>query len=75
VPRRLTRRVARIHWNPAAAGERLASLRENGFDARALSPQGVPGLRPVRDDPPDLFIVDSTAGPLTDVRRAHHYDG
>jgi hypothetical protein len=50
-------RVALIHWNREVVplAERL---RAAGYELTVLSPQGMPGLRPVRDDPPDALVID-----------------
>lgn len=50
-------RVVLVHWNRDI--ETLAErLRSAGHDPELLSPQGAPGLRGVRDEPPDAFVID-----------------
>jgi CheY-like chemotaxis protein len=51
-------RIVLIHWNPDAVEERAERLRRAGHEVIVPAEQNSPGLRAVRDDPPDAFLVD-----------------
>jgi CheY-like chemotaxis protein len=58
-----TARVTLIHWTEAEGLRREAQLREAEFDARLLPPSSPPNVRAIRDDPPDVVIIDLTRLP------------
>jgi len=51
-------RLVLVHWNAAEAAECLARLRRAGHHGRHHAPQGGPGLRAVRRERPDTFVID-----------------
>jgi CheY-like chemotaxis protein len=51
-------RAVLIHWKPEEAAARLEALSAVGFDAVLLTPDGMPALRALRDNPPDVFVID-----------------
>jgi hypothetical protein len=51
-------RLLLIHWNEEEGAACVRILRAAGFDARHLAPRGSAGLRPLREDPPDAFVID-----------------
>lgn len=51
-------RIVLIHRDPEAATERAELLRRAGHRVEVPPDQSGPGLRAVRDDPPDVFLVD-----------------
>jgi CheY-like chemotaxis protein len=50
-------RVVIVHWNRGVS-PLVAALKNARYEVEPLSPQGAPGLRGVRDDPPDAFVID-----------------
>jgi hypothetical protein len=50
------RRVVVVHFNPPNLDKRLARLA--GFRVEVLTPRGPADLRPLRERPPDAFVVD-----------------
>jgi hypothetical protein len=49
-------RVVVVHFNPPNLDKRLARLR--GHDVETVVPNGVADLKPLRERPPDAFVVD-----------------
>jgi hypothetical protein len=50
------RRVVVVHFNPPNLDKRLAKLSE--FDVETVVPKGPAELKPLRERPPDAFVVD-----------------
>jgi hypothetical protein len=50
------RRVVVVHFNPPNLDKRLAKLSE--FDVATVVPKGPAELKPLRERPPDAFVVD-----------------
>jgi len=55
--------IVLIHWNAREAKERARNLRALGHKIRILSNSEKPDLSPIRESPPDLFLVDLTRLP------------
>ncbi len=51
-------RVVLIHWKPAEAATPAELLRSFGHEVTVLAPDGAAGLRPLRTDPPEAFVID-----------------
>ena len=51
-------RVLLVHWNAAEAAERAERLRRAGHEVAFHAEQGGKGLRKLRDDPPEAFVID-----------------
>lgn len=51
-------RIILFHWHAAEAEERAERLRSAGHEVTALSKGGTPSWRPIRNDPPDAFVID-----------------
>jgi CheY-like chemotaxis protein len=52
-------RVLLVHWNEGEAEERAARLRKLGYGVDChWNQQDAGGLRAVRDEPPDAFVID-----------------
>ncbi|MHC4470605.1 MAG: PleD family two-component system response regulator [Planctomycetota bacterium] len=51
-------RIVLVHWNAAEGEERADRMRSSGHDVRVHSDEGGAGLRAVREDPPDAFVID-----------------
>ena len=51
-------RVMLIHWKAAEIEERAARLRKAGFSVEGFSTADGIKLRGIRDDPPDVFVID-----------------
>jgi CheY-like chemotaxis protein len=49
-------RVVVVHFNPPNLDKRLARL--SGNDVESLTPKGQADLKPLRESPPDAFVVD-----------------
>ncbi len=48
-----------VHWNAAEAAPKVARLRDAGFDAAHMLPQGsTPLRRALREDPPAAIVID-----------------
>jgi hypothetical protein len=47
-----------IHWNAGEAPERRARLERAGYEARFEDGGGTPLLRRIREDPPDVVVID-----------------
>jgi len=58
-----TRRAVLIHWKPAEAEARLPVLRNAGWDAECVTPDGSAGLAGIRADPPQAVVIDLTRLP------------
>ena len=52
----MPRRVVVVHFNPPNLDKRLAKLSE--FDVETVVPEGPAELKPLRERPPDAFVVD-----------------
>lgn len=52
----MPRRVVVVHFNPPNLDKRLAKL--SGFDVETVVPKGPAELKPLRERPPDAFVVD-----------------
>jgi CheY-like chemotaxis protein len=52
-----------IHWNREQAGRNEARLSASGYDVAAWPVEGPAELRILRDDPPDLFVIDLSRSP------------
>ena len=50
------RRVVLVHFNPPNLDKRLSRLR--GHDVETVVPKGPADLKPLRERPPDVFVVD-----------------
>lgn len=50
------RRVVVVHFNPPNLDKRLARL--SGHDVETVVPNGPADLKPLRERPPDVFVVD-----------------
>jgi hypothetical protein len=50
------RRVVVVHFNPPNLDKRLAQLA--GHDVETVVPKGPADLKPLRERPPDAFVVD-----------------
>jgi hypothetical protein len=55
-------RVVIVHWNRDVS-PLVAALSKARYEVEPRSPQGMPGLRGVRDDPPDAFVIDPERRP------------
>jgi hypothetical protein len=51
-------RIVVLHPSPDEVSAGMARLRKAGHEVRSLWPQGMPGLAPLRKDPPDAFVID-----------------
>ena len=51
-------RVGLIHWNAKEGKERQTLLRRAGYNARVHLPENATGLRPLRENPPRVFLID-----------------
>ena len=51
-------RVLLFHWNADEAEERADRLRKVGYDVTTQSSQDSTSYRPIRDAPPDAFVID-----------------
>lgn len=56
-------RVLLIHWNAAEAEALLDKLRRAGHQPEMLTPDGTAGLRALRQNPPEAFIIDLSRMP------------
>lgn len=56
-------RVLLIHWNAKEAQPRLEALRAAGHEARHAAPDGQAGVRQLRANLPDVFVIDLTRNP------------
>ena len=52
------RRLCLVHWDIAEAEKRAPGLRNLGYEVECAAPMGYPGLRPLRDAPPDVVVID-----------------
>jgi DNA-binding response OmpR family regulator len=50
------RRVVVLHFNPPNLDKRLARL--SGLAVETVTPKGSADLKPLRERPPDVFVVD-----------------
>jgi CheY-like chemotaxis protein len=51
-------RVILVHWNATEAEACLLRLRRARHNVRLHAPQGAPGVRLLREHPPDAFVID-----------------
>jgi hypothetical protein len=51
-------RVLLIHWRQEEGAARLAFLKAAGYEAECLVPRGGPDLRSLREQLPDVFVID-----------------
>jgi hypothetical protein len=51
-------RLVLIHWNSKEGAERIQELQALGHNAEVCTPDGGAGLRPHRENPPQLFVID-----------------
>ena len=51
-------RVVLVHWKRAEAQERLFEFAAAGFEVALLDTSGSPGLKALKEDPPDAFVID-----------------
>ena len=51
-------RIVLFHWHAAEAEERAERLRRTGHQVTALARGDAPFLRPMRSDPPEIFVID-----------------
>jgi CheY-like chemotaxis protein len=51
-------RVLLVNWNAEETSLRADALRAHGFLPRTLEPHGLPALRALREDPPDVILID-----------------
>jgi len=52
-----------IHWNAAEAQEPAARLRRARHRVDVHAPQGIPGVRALAADPPQIFVIDLNRRP------------
>ena len=51
------RRLCLVHWDIAEAEKKAPGLKDLGYEVECAAPRGYPGLRPLRDSPPDVPAV------------------
>ena len=56
-----------IHWKSENAKAAVAPLRSSGHTVRLASPDGSPGMRPLVQRPPDVFVIDLSRRPSQGV--------
>jgi CheY-like chemotaxis protein len=56
-------RLVVFHPKPEEVAVGVATLRKAGHDVEALWPDGMPGLAPLRKDPPDAIVIDLARQP------------
>jgi CheY-like chemotaxis protein len=56
-------RIILIHWNEDEGRQRARTLRDAGYRVDRHAERGSPALRPVRQRPPDAFVIDLTRLP------------
>ena len=56
-------RVCLVHWDIAEAEKKALRLRTLGYEVECAAPEGSPGLRPLRDSPPDVVVIDLSRRP------------
>ena len=57
------RRLCLVHWDIAEAEKKASNLRAFGYEVECAAPEGSPGLRPLRDSPPDVVVIDLSRRP------------
>lgn len=57
------RRATLIHWNAAEGAERLPILQKAGYQSVCVTPVNGNHLHPIRDDPPEVIVIDLTRLP------------
>ncbi len=57
-------RILLIHWNQAEGAVRRQDLKNAGYEVTCLAPTGgAADLRPIRQNPPDAFVIDLSRQP------------
>ncbi len=56
-------RVILIHWREAEGAAGAAILAAAGYETACLAPRGGPGLRALRENAPDAFVIDLSRQP------------
>ena len=56
-------RIVVLHARPGEMRDAATRLRDAGHGVQVLWPDGMPGLAPVRRDPPDVFVIDLARQP------------
>lgn len=57
------RRLCLVHWDIAEAEKKAPGLRALGYEVECAAPEGSPGLRPLRESPPDVVVIDLSRRP------------
>ena len=57
------RRLCLVHWDIAEAEKKAPGLKGLGYEVECAAPRGYPGLRPLRDSPPDVVVIDLSRRP------------
>ena len=57
------RRLCLVHWDIAEAERKAPGLRNLGYEVECAAPSGYPGLKPLRDAPPDVVVIDLSRRP------------
>ena len=57
------RRLCLVHWDIAEAERKAPGLRDLGYEVECAAPSGYPGLKPLRDAPPDVVVIDLSRRP------------
>ena len=57
------RRLCLVHWDIAEAEKKAPGLKDLGYEVECAAPRGYPGLRPLRDSPPDVVVIDLSRRP------------
>jgi hypothetical protein len=53
-----TRRAVLIHWKAAEGEALLPAIRDAGWESECLTPDGSVGLQGLRDNPPQVIVID-----------------
>lgn len=56
-------RIVVLHPKPEEVASGVAALRKAGHRVRVLWPEGMPGLATLRNDPPDVIVIDLNRQP------------
>ena len=57
------RRLCLVHWDIAEAERKAPGIVALGYEVECAAPEGSPGLRPLRDSPPDVVVIDLSRRP------------
>ena len=57
------RRLCLVHWDIAEAEKKAPGLRALGYEVECAAPRGYPSLKPLRDSPPDVMVIDLSRRP------------